>query len=197
MIAWRIESYSMSQTKIVVIPGSTRTGSYNTQLASCICKKLTELGADACQVSLDDYPLPILNQDEEKRSGAPENARKLAALIGEHNGVVLVNPEYNGSFSGLMKNTLDWLSRDVGLKVFQNRVFALAACSPGMLGGIRVLSHARDNLVSVGADMITPQLAVGGAASAFAEDGTLTNERAAGLLQNLCEKLIERARIYT
>ena len=186
----------MTAPKIIVIPGSVRTDSHNAKLAACIAKKLNELGADARAISLADYPMPILNQDDEKESGAPQEAKDLAALIGEHQGVVLVNPEYNGSFTGLMKNTLDWLSRDVGLKVFQNRVFALAACSPGMLGGIRVLSHARDNLVSVGADMVTPQLAVGGAASAFDENGNLTNERAAGLLQNLCESLIERAQKY-
>ena len=186
----------MSKPKIIVIPGSMRTGSHNARLAGVIANKLNGLGAKAQAITLADFPMPILNQDDEAESGAPENARKLAALIGEHHGVVLVNPEYNGSFTGLMKNTLDWLSRDVGVKVYQNRVFALAACSPGMLGGIRVLSHARDNLVSVGADMITTQLAVGGAGNAFGDDGSLTNERAAGLLQNLCEKLIERARTY-
>lgn len=186
----------MSKPKIIVIPGSARTGSHNARLAAVIAKTLNKMGADAQAISLADYPMPILNQDDEAESGAPENARKLAALIGEHHGVVLVNPEYNGSFTGLMKNTLDWLSRDVGVKVYQNRVFALAACSPGMLGGIRVLSHARDNLVSVGADMITTQLAVGGANNAFGDDDTLTNERAAGLLQSLCTSLIERARLY-
>ncbi len=186
----------MTQPKIIVIPGSIRTGSHNTRLGEVITKQLNQLGADAQLISLADYPMPILNQDDEKQAGTPENARQLAALIGQHHGVVLVNPEYNGSFSGLMKNTLDWLSRDVGLKVYQNRVFALAACSPGMLGGIRVLSHARDNLVSVGADMITQQLAVGSAAKAFDSDDTLTNERAAGLLQSLCESLIERAHKY-
>lgn len=182
--------------KIIVIPGSMRNGSHNARLAGVIAKQLNALGAEAQAITLADYQMPLLNQDEEAETGTPENARKLAALIAEHQGVVLVNPEYNGSFSGLMKNTLDWLSRDVGVKVFQDRVFALAACSPGMLGGIRVLSHARDNLVSVGADMITTQLAVGGAGKAFGDDDTLTNERAASLLKNLCESLIERARSY-
>ncbi|MEP1208548.1 MAG: NAD(P)H-dependent oxidoreductase [Rhizobiaceae bacterium] len=186
----------MTQPKIAVIPGSIRTGSYNTRLAAVITRQLNQLGAQAQLISLADYPMPILNQDDEAENGAPESARQLAALLGEQQGVVLVNPEYNGSFSGLMKNTLDWLSRDVGVKVYQDRVFALAACSPGMLGGIRVLSHARDNLVSVGADMITTQLAVGGAAKAFGDDDTLINERAAGLLQKLCESLIDRARTY-
>ncbi len=186
----------MTHPKIIIIPGSIRTGSHNTRLGGVIAKQLNELGADAQLITLADYPMPILNQDDESESGVPENARQLAALIGQHQGVILVNPEYNGSFSGLMKNTLDWLSRDVGLKVYQNRVFALAASSPGMLGGIRVLSHARDNLVSVGADMITQQLAVGGATNAFNDDDTLNNERAAGLLQSLCERLIERASNY-
>ena len=186
----------MSGPKIIVIPGSSRNGSFNARLAKVIANQLNASSAEATAISLADYPMPILNQDDEAKSGAPENAKKLASLIGDHQGVVLVNPEYNGSFSGLMKNTLDWLSRDVGVKVFQNRAFALAACSPGMLGGIRVLSHARDNLVSVGADTITPQLAVGSANNAFNDDDTLANERASSLLQNLCDTLIERAKTY-
>ncbi len=186
----------MTTAKIIVIPGSTRSGSFNTRLGGAIANELSRLGATATRVNLADYPLPIFNQDDEAKSGAPENARKLATLIAGHHGVVLVNPEYNGSFSGLMKNTLDWLSRDVGVKVYQNRAFALAACSPGGLGGIRVLSHARDNLVSVGADVITPQLAVGNAHSAFDDDGNLIGERPVGLLQNMAGALIERAKLH-
>jgi chromate reductase len=186
----------MARPKIIIIPGSIRSGSHTNRLGAAFVDKLDALGADARLVSLAGYPMPILNQDDEATTGVPENARKLASLIDRHQGVVLVNPEYNGSFSGLMKNTLDWLSRDVGLKVFHNRAFALAAASPGMLGGIRVLAHARDNLVSVGADTITPQLALGNASSAFAGDNSLANERAAGLLQNMCEKLIERSQTY-
>lgn len=184
----------MSKPKILVIPGSKRRNSVNSKLAISIALALNQNGAEATAITLADFEMPIYDGDLEGNSGAPESAKDLATLIGTHQGVVLVNPEYNGSFSGLMKNTLDWLSRDVGVKVFQDRTFALAACSPGMLGGIRVLSHARDNLVSVGADVITPQLAVGNAASAFADDGSLANERTSGLLQNLCETLIERAR---
>ncbi len=62
-------------------------------------------------------------------------------------------------------------------------------------GGIRVLSHARDILVSVGAEVITPQLAVGAAGEAFNEAGDLSNERAQGLLRSMGEKLIERATV--
>ena len=186
----------MTSPKIIVIPGSSRKGSHNRRLAEVIANQLNVLGGEATAINLADFPMPIYNGDLEESDGAPDSAMKLAKLIADNHGVVLVNPEYNGSFSGLMKNTLDWLSRDVGVKVFQNRVFALAACSPGGLGGMRVLAHARDNLVSVGADMITPQVAVGNAHTAFAEDNTLSNERTASLLQSFCETLIERAKTY-
>lgn len=179
--------------KIIIIPGSARSGSFNRKLATTIGMEMEAQGGSSTVINLADYPMPILNEDEEASSGAPENAKKLAALISEHQGVVLVHPEYNSTISPLMKNTLDWLSRDVGLKVYQKRVFALVACSPGSLGGIRVLSHARDFLVSVGADALTPQLAVSNAESAFAEDGSLTNERAQKLLKTLCETMIRRA----
>ncbi len=186
----------MGSPKILIVPGSKRTGSLNTKLATVIEKELNSSGAQATAITLADYEMPLYDGDLEEASGAPENAKKLASLISEHHGVVLVNPEYNGSFSALMKNTLDWLSRNVGLDVYQGRVFALAACSPGGLGGIRVLSHARDNLVSVGADIITPQLAVGNAYDVIGDDGTLNNERSVELLQKMCETLIERARHY-
>lgn len=179
--------------KIAIIPGSSRTGSINVKLAHAIARKLESMDAQATVVDLGAYDIPIYNGDFEEENGTPQGARDLAAVIAEHQGVVLVNPEYNASLSPLMKNTLDWLSRDVGHKVYQNRIFALAACSPGALGGIRALSHVRDVLVNVGAEMITPQLAVGPAGSAFGDEGDLTNERAQGILQNLCETLIERA----
>lgn len=179
--------------KIIIIPGSSREGSVNRKLAQAIARKLEIMGADTTQVNLADYPMPLYDGDLEEAEGTPQGAKNLAAAIDAHHGVVLVNPEYNASLTPLMKNTLDWLSRDVGAKPYQNRVFALASCSPGGLGGIRGLSHVRDVLVNVGAEMITPQLAVGQAGSAFTDDGDLTDERTQSILQTVCETLIERA----
>ena len=179
--------------KIAIIPGSSRTGSVNVKLGHAIARQLQSMEAEVTELDIRSFDIPLYDGDLEAEQGVPQGAKSLAAKIAEHHGVVLVNPEYNSSLSPLMKNMLDWMSRDVGVKVYQHRTFALAACSPGALGGIRVLSHARDILISVGADAISPQLAVGQAGSAFSDEGDLTNERAQGILQNLCETLIERA----
>jgi NAD(P)H-dependent FMN reductase len=184
----------MAIPRIIVIPGSSRSGSWNVKLAGTITKALAERGAEATQVSLGDYEMPLYNGDLENSKGIPAKARQLGALISAHHGVVLVNPEYNGSISPLMKNAIDWMSRDLGdIKPYQGRVFALASCSPGALGGIRALAHVRDVMVSVGADLVTPQLAVGGASTAFDESEQLAQERHQALLQKMCTALIERA----
>ena len=184
----------MSTAKIIVIPGSSRAGSINTKLAGTITKALAERSADVTRISLGDYELPLYNGDVEASEGVPANAVKLGKLIAAHHGVVLVSPEYNGSISPLLKNAIDWLSRDLGnVKPYSNTAFALASCSPGALGGIRGLSHLRDVLVSIGADVVSPQLCVGSANSAFDGDENLTQERQQSLLQKQCAALIERA----
>ena len=187
----------MSKPKILIIPGSSRQGSINAKLADTIGRKLDEDGAEATVISLADYPMPIYDGDLEAEDGVPEKAKELAALMSEHQGVVLVCPEYNASITPLLKNMLDWLSRDVGCKPYAKRAFALAACSPGGLGGIRGLSHVRDVFVNVGAEAIVPQLCVGPASASFDDDGNLTNERQIGLLQNLSTTLIERAKQFS
>ncbi|MFD0916788.1 NADPH-dependent FMN reductase [Pseudahrensia aquimaris] len=187
----------MSAPKILVIPGSHRASSINAQLGATIVRQLEKDGASATLVSLADYPMPIYDGDWEEENGAPEGAKKLAALMSEHQGVVFVCPEYNASITPLLKNTLDWLSRDVGCKPYAGRAFALASCSPGALGGIRGLSHMRDVFINVGADAIPAQLCVGPAGSAFDDDGNLTNERQISLLQNMSAKLIERAKQFS
>ena len=60
--------------------------------------------------------MPIYNGDYEQAEGAPDNARKLKALMKVHSGIFIASPEYNASFSPLLKNAIDWVShtRDEG-----------------------------------------------------------------------------------
>ena len=185
-------------SKIIIIPGSTRIGAFSIQLAVAIKQALEAKNCDVTLVDMTDYPMPLLNQDLEQESGPPQQAKELAALVSQHHGVVLVNPEYNSSLTPLMKNTIDWMSRDMGdAKPYQNCAFALASSSPGGLGGIRALSHMRDILVSIGAqEVISPQLGVGNAMTAFDDDGNLAVERLQPMLQNFCDRLIEAANRY-
>jgi chromate reductase, NAD(P)H dehydrogenase (quinone) len=160
----------MSALKILVIPGSLRTGSLNAQLAAAAVDQLVRAEASVTRLSLGDFPLPIYDGDLETRSGVPKHAVNLKRMIGSHDGVLLVTPEYNSSLPALLKNAIDWVSRvqdahEARGQVFHQRPFAIAAASAGRLGGTRCLAALRLILSACRATVIPNQLAL-----SFAED---------------------------
>src|SRR5260370_8806259 len=124
----------MPALKILVIPGSLRTGSHNARLAAAATYQFAQAGADVTRISLGDFPLPIYDGDLQTKSGVPKNAVNLKRMIGAHHGVLIVTPEYNSSVPPLVKNTIDWVTRrqdpqETRGPVFRERPFALAAPS--------------------------------------------------------------------
>src|ERR1700709_2138255 len=137
----------MAALKILVIPGSLRTGSLNAKLAAAAAQELVRAGADVTRISLGDFPLPIYDGDLQTRSGVPKHAVNLKRMIGAHHGILIVTPEYNSSLPPLLKNTIDWVSRvqdahETRGQVFRERAFAIAAALGGRVGGPRRLSGA-------------------------------------------------------
>ena len=53
----------MPAPKILVIPGSLRTGSHNVKLAALAAKELALAGAEVTRISLQDYALPLFDDD--------------------------------------------------------------------------------------------------------------------------------------
>ncbi len=189
----------MPNPKILVFAGSIRTGSLNARLAALAAKQLALAGVDVTRISLADYPMPIYDGDLEEKSGPPENAVKLKQMMSIHQGIFIASPEYNASITPLLKNTIDWISRVRGareapLAVYKNRVFALGAASNGTLGGMRSLMALRQVLeLGCGALVIPEQIAVRGASEAFDEEDNLKDERMAGTLKAVLQRLIEVA----
>ncbi len=188
--------------KILAFAGSNRTGAYSGKTADAAVKTLALLGAEVTRVALSDYPMPILDQDLEDTEGVPQNAIRLGRMIAEHDGLLIVTPEYNASIPPLLKNTIDWLSRisadgDKPLKPFAGKIAALCASSPGKLGGIRALGHLRPICMNVGLEVITPQCSVGNAGSAFDEEGNLSDARTAGMMENVCRTLCQHASLLS
>ena len=72
----------MSALKILIIPGSLRTGSLNAKLAAAAAQEFVRAGADVTRISLGDFPLPIYDGDLQTKSGVPKNAVNLKRMIG-------------------------------------------------------------------------------------------------------------------
>jgi len=190
----------MSKPRIVVIAGSSRRQSHARRLAAACVGPLQALGAEVDALELADFPLPLYNGDLEAEAGLPEAAVRLQRALYDCQGLLVVNPEYNGSITPLLKNTLDWCSRPnpadaprSGGAVYAGRAAAVLATSPGPMGGMRVLFHIRDILGYLGMHVIPQQLGVGKAADAFGADGRLKDERQQQMLEAALATLVSTA----
>ena len=188
----------MSALKILVIPGSLRTGSLNAKLAATAAYELAQAGAEVTRISLADFPLPIYDGDLQTKSGVPKNAINLKRMIGAHHGVLIVTPEHNSSVPALVKNTIDWVTRvqdahETRGQVFRERAFAIAAASESRLGGTRSLAALRLILSACRATVIPNQLALSFADQAYDEMDRLKHPGDIAALKAMARQLIDFA----
>ena len=190
----------MANPKILVLPGSTRVGSYNVKLAALAMKELTLIDAEVTRISLADYDLPIYDADLDARAGQPANALRLKHMIMAHHGVFIASPEYSASVPPLLKNAIDWVSRvrergDPLYAAFKDRVFAIASASPERAGGLRSLMALRQILeLGCGALVIPEQVAIPHAERAFDDMDNIVDMGTAHLLRVALARLVEMAR---
>ena len=171
----------MSTPKILAFAGSTRTDSFNKKLVKVASAGAKEAGADVTIIDLRDYPMPLYDEDLEKKEGLPSNTRKLKELMLSHHGFLISSPEYNSSISGVLKNTIDWTSRqgddESPMSCFKDKVAGIMSASPGGLGGLRGLVHVRAILENMGVLVIPSQVAISKAHEAFNSDGTMKDQK--------------------
>lgn len=187
----------MSNTiKILAFAGSARKDSFNKKLAKLAAKGAESAGAKVTFLDLKDYPLPLYDQDVESEKGLPDNAKKVKQMLIDHDGFLIACPEYNSSITPLLKNTIDWCSRaesenEPPLQAFKGKTAAIISASPGALGGLRGLVHARAILSNIGVLVVPNQRAIGGAHKAFDDQGQLTDAKQAEAVEALAKELVE------
>ncbi len=187
--------------KILAFAGSLRKDSWNKKLVKIAITGAESAGADVTYIDLKDYPLPIYDQDIEDAQGLPENALKLKELMWKNDGFLISCPEYNSSMSACFKNVIDWTSRmapkeEVYLSCFIDKVVMLMSASPGGLGGLRGLVHAKAMFGNIFSIVLPQQKTISFADKAFEIDGNLKDPKKQQEIINLGKELTEFIRKY-
>lgn len=171
----------MSSPRILAFAGSLRSASLNRKLLAVAVAGARTAGAEVTPIDLRDFALPLYDGDLEAAEGIPPAARKLKDLFIAHHGLLVACPEYNTSVTAVLKNTLDWISRqdgaESGLVPFESKVAGLFSASPGPFGAVRSLEAVRGILMSLGCMVIPRRVAVPRAHEAFAEDGSMKDPK--------------------
>jgi chromate reductase len=182
---------------ILAFAGSLRKESFNRKLLNSTVEQVRSAGGIVIEVDLRDFSLPLYDGDHETEFGVPDAARRLRRHMLDCDGMLLASPEYNGSVSGVLKNTLDWCSRSCGdgaaLEPFAGKPVALTAASISPYGGVRGLGHLRAIFGKMGANVLGEEIALPLAGGAFAADGRLVSAASQQLVGKLAASLVRLA----
>lgn len=175
--------------RILAVAGSKRQGSYNVTLIKNAIQLARSAGAEVTWLDLAELPLPLFDEELEA-AGAPPEVRKLKDLFLAHDALLIASPEYNSSITPLLKNVIDWASREPNLACFRGKVGLLISASPGALGGLRGLVTVRSILGNIGVMVLPDQLAITKAHEAFTDDGKLKDAGLQTALDKICQRLV-------
>jgi len=187
--------------KLLVFAGSTRQQSFNRRLAHVAAGLAREAGAEVTLLELADLDIPMYNADLEAQ-GTPADVLRLKEAMDAHPAWVICSPEYNGSYTGLLKNTLDWASSPVaghpvwsnGDRPFAGKVVGMLSASNGRLGGLRSQSHLAPLLLGLHCWLAPKAHAVHGAANAFDAHGALVHAHDQAGVRAVVEQVLWAAR---
>ena len=166
--------------KTLIFAGSTRQQSFNRRLAREAAGMARAAGSEVTLLELGDLDIPMYNADLEAQ-GTPPDVLRLKQLLHAHPAWIICSPEYNGSYTALLKNTIDWASSPVagdatwsdGTLPFRGKVVGMLSASNGRLGGLRSQSHLAPLLLNLECWLAPRAFALSGAASAFDAQGAL------------------------
>jgi chromate reductase, NAD(P)H dehydrogenase (quinone) len=172
--------------KILGFSGSLRKDSFNTA-ALRAAQQLVPAGSALEIFSLAE--IPIYNEDLRDK-GVPASVQKFRDAIRAADAVLIACPEYNYSFSGVLKNAIDWASRPPE-QPFDGKKIALMGASPGMLGTARAQYQLRQVFIFMNGKVLNrPEVFIAAADKKFDDKGNLTDEKTREVIGKLLTALI-------
>lgn len=155
--------------KIIAFSGSLREASYTTKLIKAFQKSAPEgITVDIIDIS----SLPFINEDLE--NDLPQNVKDLHGKIKNADAILFATPEYNRSYSPVLKNAIDWGSRAEGKNVWDAKPAGVIGCSPYSLGGFGAVNHLRQVMLYVNLQtMQQPEFYLPEIASKMDENGNI------------------------
>jgi len=171
--------------KVLGLAGEYRASSKSGMLVNAALNLAKSQGAEVVFWDLSEQPLPLVG---EEGCWTHPNVQTFQALLSECDAFFLSSPEYHGTMSGVMKNTMDWMyDKHVG-----GKVFGLMSTLGGVTNS-NTLNHMRIALRWLHGWPVPEQLAVGHVKEAFDEDGHLVDDSLKQRLESLVNSVLKAA----
>ena len=173
---------------VVGFAGSLRSGSYNRALL----RTAKDLAPPSLQIMICELDgIPLYNDDIET-AGAPPSVVRLREAVRESDALLIATPEYNHGVPGVLKNTIDWLSRPPRNNALNGKIAAVMGASLGMTGTARGQAQLRQALGATNTyALLQPEVLVAHAHEKFDADGRLTHQATRDVLATFLQRFID------
>ena len=188
----------MGNLRIPVLLGSVRRKRQSPKVARWITEALqADIRISSELLDLEELALPMMEERHRMRDDSPPGALKLSETLAEADGLVIVTPEYNNGYPGVLKNALDYL-----LPELKRKPVGVITVSAGGFGGISCLAQLRLVLLAMGAAPIPASLPVSRVGQSFSDEGPTDadfDDRATRFIDQLVwwTEAVRRQRIAT
>lgn len=163
----------MNDLQIPIILGSTRRERQSVHVARWVHGLLSARpGVQSKLLDLEEYHFPIMEERLRFRDDPPPGLVEFAAQIERADGILIVTPEYNGGYPGVLKNALDYL-----LPEYERKPFGIATVSAGGFGGVNCLAQLRLVISALGGVPIPESFAVSKVQDQFDESGKIIESK--------------------
>jgi len=183
----------MPQPHIQVILGTIRENRAGEKVARWFMDFVKQNSSATFElVDLKEYPLPMFADgvSPSSRVGSHDNpdVQKWLDKVASADGYIIVSPEYNHSYSSVLKNALDY-----GFMEWTNKPVGFVGYG-GSVGGARAIEHLRLVVAELGMYSVRDNVTIPAVWAAFDEQGNLKeSERHAKVAAGIVTKVVTLA----
>jgi len=170
---------------IPLILGTAREGRQSGNVARFVFEQ-TKKRADVETELIDVRELPMKLDDAGEQMKDP----KFSATIERCDGLIIVTPEYNHGYPGLLKHALD-----MNLKEYIHKAVGICGVSAGPFGGARVIEGLLPVMRELGLVAIFEDVNFGNVAKIFDDEGNLLDQNYVRRLDKFLNELVWMARV--
>jgi NAD(P)H-dependent FMN reductase len=170
---------------IPIILSSTRRERQSSKAARFVFERMRQRESVETEIlDLLEYDFPIMEERLRFRDDPPPRLLEFSEKIARADSLVIVTPEYNNGYPGVLKNALDYL-----LPEYKRKPIGIVTVSAGGFGGINCLAQLRLIMLGMGALPIPASLPISRVQNSFDDKGNLLDEsyekRAASFLDEV------------
>jgi chromate reductase len=172
---------------ITLLAGTNRPNSRARRIANYYRTVLTELGAESHILDLAELPVDFISTALYAQVGTHPEFNRLASRLDAGDKWVIVTPEYNGSFPGVLKAFIDGLPYP---SAFAGKKAALVGLSSGGQGGLLAMTHLTDVLMYLGTAVLPQRVRLPFINQDLNADDALNHDLSRQLLREQAQALL-------